>query len=199
MQIDSNNCDKFYYFILGLIAISFGLNQLLSKGLLYIGIQTNIAIETPSILAIYTILFKLFDKYWWKFSIFKKLGIIVADDLNGKWVGTAKSSYDDFQSDITTELDIRQTATKIKIYGKFNQSKSESIQESFGKSEIDDEVALYYFFRNEPNYNSPSTMAMHEGCTKLIYHPENHTLSGYYYSGRNRNNHGTITVKKSNS
>jgi hypothetical protein len=157
-------------------------------------IKVPFYIETPSIPGVYAILFLLFDRYLWKIKFFKKTGIVIADDLNGKWRGIVKSSYDGHQSDIPAELVIEQTATDIKICGTFNQSKSVSMHENFGKSEIDNQTALYYFFRNEPKYDATSTMSIHEGSVKLLYDPQKDCLSGNYYSGRDRNNHGTIEV-----
>lgn len=160
------------------------------------GIKIPWYIGTPSIPGIYALLFLAFDKYLWKYKIFKKLGIVIADDLNGKWKGFIKSSYDEFQKEIPAELDITQSATKIKICGIFEQSKSVSIHENFGHSDVDNQTALYHFFRNEPRYDSIETMAIHEGSAKLLYNKGKQTLTGYYYSGRDRNNHGTIEVTK---
>lgn len=196
MNISSNNYKSFTVFILVLVGVSalfiYGISIFLER----FSISIPFYIETPSIPAVYAVLFWTFDKYLWKMPIFKKLGIIIADDLNGKWVGIVRSSYDEFKTDIHAELVIKQTATRVKIYGKFNQSKSVSVHENFGISEADDQIALFYFFRNEPSYDATQTMATHEGSTKLLYDSENDTLSGYYYSGRDRNNHGTIEVKR---
>lgn len=196
MKLDSNNYGKFTIFILILVGVSAGITYLVSVLLQSYGITVPWYIETPSVPAVYGTLFVFFDKYFWKFSIFKKLGIIVAENLNGKWIGVVKSSYDAFATDIPATLQIKQTATCIKICGIFDKSKSVSIHESFGKSDVDNKVALFYFFRNEPQYDAASTMAMHEGSAKLTYDPNENTLVGYYYSGRDRNNHGTIKVKR---
>jgi len=156
----------------------------------------QIFISIPSVPAIYVFLFFLFDKYLWKLKMFKSLGLVIADDLNGKWIGIVKSSYEKFATNIDAQLVIKQTATKIKIHGIFNKSKSVSIHENFGRSEIDNKTALFYFFRNEPEYDAVSTMAIHEGSTKLTYNAETDSLTGDYYSGRDRNNYGTIEVKR---
>ena len=198
MNINSNNYKSFTVFVLVLVGIStltvYGISAVLKS----YSITVPFYIETPSIPAVYAILFWIFDKFLWRMSIFKKLGIVIADDLNGKWAGVVKSSYDNFESDIPAELTIKQTATKIKVCGKFNQSKSVSIHENFGLSEVDDKVALFYFFRNEPDYDATKTMATHEGSVKLVYDPSTNSLTGYYYSGRDRNNHGTIRVTRVN-
>jgi hypothetical protein len=137
MNIDSNNYKQFTWFILILVAISALVTYLVSRLLEQYGIILPFYIQAPSISGIYALLFFLFNRYFWKYKIFKKLGIIIADDLNGNWKGIVKSSYDDMKSDIDAELIIEQSATNIKIYGTFNQSKSVSIHENFGRSEID--------------------------------------------------------------
>ncbi len=197
MNINNDNYRQFTYFILILIGISvvisYGISILLNQNHITVPFYVDLPIST---IAVYSILFWIFNNYLWKLSFFQKIGIVIADDLNGKWSGIAKSSYDKFKSDIKTELEIEQTATRIKICGTFKESKSVSIHENFSRSEIDNKVALFYFFRNEPNYDAAETMSIHEGSVKLIHDDIKDTLTGYYYSGRDRNNHGTIEVKR---
>lgn len=196
MNINSNNYKIFTIFILILVGLStlvmYAISALCEKQ----GIKIPWYVETPSIPSIYALLFLSFDKLFWKLKIFKKMGIIIADDLNGKWKGVVKSYHDNFKNETPTEIHITQSATKIKICATFNQSKSVSIHENFGYSEVDNQTALYYFFRNEPQYDAVETMAIHEGSAKLLYNAQTETLTGYYYSGRDRNNHGTIEVTR---
>lgn len=196
MNVNNDNYRQFTYFILILVGISavvvYGITALLKQN----QIDVPFYIELPSIPTVYGLLFYLFDKYLWKHPIFRTLGIVIADDLNGKWEGTIKSSYDKHQKALKAEMTIEQTATRIKICGVFDQSKSVSVHENFSRSEIDNKVALFYFFRNEPRYDAVETMAIHEGSAKLIHDEKTDTLTGYYYSGRDRNNHGTIEVKR---
>lgn len=159
-------------------------------------IKVPFFVSLPSIIGIYSLLFYIFNNYLWKLHIFNKLGIIKSEDLSGRWVGYIKSSYDNMQSSIDAQLEIKQTATSIKIHGKFNNSKSISINENFAFSNIDNSIALFYFYKNEPNYDAVKTMAMHEGSVKLIFYKEKNILTGSYYSGRDRNNHGTIFVER---
>lgn len=200
MNISSDNYRQFTVFILILVGISAVLAYAIFSILQGNGIEVPFYIEVPSILGIYAGLFLLFDKYLWRVSflhtILKNLKIIVADDLNGRWRGTIKSSYDNFKSEIKAELTIKQTATQVKIRGVFDESKSISVHENFSCSEIDDKVALFYFFKNEPRYDAVDTMSMHEGSAILTYDKEGDTLAGHYYSGRDRNNHGIIEVKR---
>lgn len=201
MNINADNYKQYAWFTLALIALS-----TLTAYLIYLALNSwfnglpvaiQILISLPSVSLIYAGFFSIFDNVLWKIPLFRWLGIVIAEDLNGTWQGIVRSSNDGFATEIPATLVIRQSATKIKIRGKFNESKSISLFENFCRSEIDDRVALYYFFRNEPANDAPETMAMHEGSTMLVYDRSTNVLSGYYYSGRNRNNHGTISVKKS--
>lgn len=195
MNINKDNYTQFTWFILILIAISAGLAYLLFEVSQVFG-KLPFWIEIPSVSGVFTIIFVIFNRWLWKLPFFKWTGIIIADDLNGEWEGKVKSSYDDFKSDVYAKLIIEQSATKIKIFGQFNESKSVSIHENFGKSEIHNQVALFYFFRNQPEYDAKKTMAIHEGSAILTYNKTKDTLTGNYYSGRDRNNYGTIEVKR---
>lgn len=198
MNVNNDNYRQFTYFILVLIAISVVISYGISVLLKQYQISIPFYVELPvSTIGVYSILFWIFNNYLWKLRLFRAMGIVIADDLNGKWEGVAKSSYDNFKSNIKTEIEIEQSATKIKICGNFKESRSVSIHENFSRSEIENKVALFYFFRNEPNYDATETMSIHEGSTKLIYDKQKDTLEGYYYSGRDRNNHGTIEVRRS--
>ena len=194
MKINSNNYKNFTYFILVLIGIS----TLVVYAVFYFLDTNNIKIpfylSIPSIPTLYGLLFFIFDRKLWKWKIFRKLGIISADDLNGEWKGIAKSSYDKMEEEINVTLKIKQTATNIVICGDFNNSKSISLNANFEKNDVDDGIALFYFYRNQPDYDAKETMAIHEGATKLIYNKQDNSLTGFYFSGRNRNNHGTIKV-----
>lgn len=194
MKINTNNYKNFTYFILFLIAVS----TLFIYGIYFVIDKFNIKIpfyfSIPSIPAVYFFLFSIFDKKVWKWKIFRQLGIISADDLNGKWEGIAKTSHDNMDKEIKATLDIEQTATDIVICGNFNDSKSISLNANFEKNDVGNGIALFYFYRNEPDYNAPETMAIHEGAAKLIYDKEEDSLSGFYFSGRNRNNYGTLKL-----
>lgn len=195
MNITKDNYTQFAWFILMLIAISAGLAYLIFEVATVFG-ELPFWIEIPSVSAIFSLIFLIFNRWLWRLPLFKWAGIIIADDLNGTWEGKVKSSYDDFKSDIYAKLVIEQSATNIKIFGQFNESKSVSIHENFGKSDIDNQMALFFFFRNQPRYDAKKTMAMHEGSAILTYDKAKDTLTGNYYSGRDRNNFGTIEVKR---
>lgn len=194
MKINNNNYKKFSYFIFILIGISTLIVYLIFYVLKKYQVDVPFYFSIPSIPSVYAGLFWLFNNYAWKWGVFRKIGLVVADDLNGEWEGVSKSSYDNFQKNIATKLTIRQTATDIVICGLFEKSKSVSLNANFEKSDVDNGTALFYFYRNEPNYDAIETMAMHEGSVKLIFDKKDNSLKGSYYSGRDRNNYGTIEV-----
>lgn len=200
MHIDSDNYKQLTIFALVLITIStavaYSLYIIFGTEFSKLPVLLQIVFSIPTVPAIYAALFFLFDRVIWKWKIFRYLGIVVADDLNGRWEGVIKSSWDNFQSDISAEFQIKQTATTIKVRGRFNQSRSVSVHEHFGHNEMHDQTALYYFYKNDPNYDATPTMAMHEGSTILLHNKEDDTLTGYYFSGRDRHNHGTISVRR---
>lgn len=194
MRIDNSNYKQFSYFIIALIVISvsvvYGINQFLNNN----NISVPFYIEVPSVPLVYGILFNAFDCCLWKWKIFKRLHIVIADDLNGEWKGESKSSYDNMEESKNVTLNIKQTATSIVIQGIFNESKSISLNANFEESDVDNGVALFYFYRSIPRYDAAESMAMHEGSAKLVYNKPDDSLEGIYYSGRNRNNYGTIKV-----
>lgn len=197
ININNNNYKSFTWLILIFIGISVFLSYLINLFIKSINFEVPYYLDLPiSGMAIYYILFGLFDKYFWKFKIFRYLGIIKSENLSGKWNGYIKSSFDEYSKEIPSELNIKQTGTSIKIYGKFNESKSCSIHENFGIDEIDGAVSLFYFYKNDPSYDATKTMAKHEGAVKLKYDKEKNELTGYYFSGRDRNNHGTLYFKR---
>lgn len=191
------NYKPFTWLILILIAISLFISSLINLFIKSINFEVPYYLNLPILgMAIYSLLFGLFDKYLWKFKIFRYLGVVNSENLSGKWKGYIKSSFDKFSKEISSELNITQTGTSIKIYGTFNQSKSCSVHENFGIDEIDGATSLFYFYKNNLSYDATETMSKHEGAVKLTYSKENDELTGYYYSGRNRNNYGTMYFKK---
>ena len=194
MRITNHNVRAFTLLVLVLIAISvlavYGINVALEE----LGVILHIYFDAPSVSVVFMLLFYIFDAYAWKWPLFRWLKIS-DPDLSGKWVGHLKSSYDEFQSQIQVEMTVIQTATNITVKCRFDESRSVSVAASFERSEIDCQIALYFFFRNEPEYNATATMATHEGACKLIL-SSGDELAGYYYSGRNRNNHGLIELRR---
>ena len=146
-----------------------------------------------SIPTVFGLLFWLFNKWLWKW--WSWFGLINFPNLNGKWEGILKSSYDNFKNKLSATLIIKQTATNIKIQGEFNQSESSSSSAHFDWNEFDNRIVLYYFYQNKPN-NNQEKLHQHDGAMKLVYNKDKKKLLGNYLNGKDRNTYGEIELEK---
>lgn len=150
-------------------------------------------IESPSILFFYGFLFLIFDKWLWKF--FRSVGFVKTPDLNGEWEGHIKTSFDAHSSEIKAGIKIFQTWTRIKVILTADHSKSYSEAASI-IVEVPEGKYLSYQYINEPKSSAISTMSMHRGTTRLLFDEKAATLSGEYYSGRDRQNFGSLYFER---
>ena len=149
--------------------------------------------ETLSPLASYGILFWLFDKYAWKWKIFKFLSVRKFPNLNGKWKGLQKSSYkeNDKCVEVQSYIEIKQSFSKVYITSYYERSQSSSVVASF--ADFQDETFLYYTYDNEPNTEKVGTMQKHRGTVKLKCIPNTKLLSGRYFN--DNGNDGEIDLE----
>jgi len=150
-------------------------------------------VESPSILFFYGILFVAFDKWAWKF--FRKFSFIKTPNLNGEWDGYLKTSFDEHSSEMKANLKIFQTWTKIKIILTTEQSLSYSETASL-VIEAPEGKYLNYQYVNEPKSAAVKTMSIHKGTARLLFNEKENTLTGEYYSGRDRQNFGSLNFKR---
>lgn len=152
-------------------------------------------IDVPSVFGFYYICLKIFNKYIWKFHFLRTTNLIKTPNLNGNWVGEIESSHDNFQSKNPIKVSISQTWTKIIISLESGFSKSKS--EICGITISEDKTkTITYQYLNEPLAIAIETMEIHKGTASLSIDGDNKLLSGIYYSGRGRQNYGTIELKK---
>jgi hypothetical protein len=150
-------------------------------------------VESPSVLSFYGLLFIVFDRWGWKFL--RRINLIKTPKLAGVWCGCLKTSFDEHSSEIKASLRIFQTWTRIKIILCTEHSLSHSdtasvvINASEGKY-------LSYQYINEPKSNAIKTMSIHRGTAQLLFNEKENTLIGEYYSGRDRQNFGSLNFKK---
>lgn len=138
-----------------------------------------------------------FRKWLWKLKIIKKITKI--ENLQGEWIGTLYSSFDNSNHTIEKVI-IKQSYNKYKIIMETKESKS--------KSEIC-EIKINDFDRNELQYiyinEAPVTLRkknpMHFGIANLEF--KDNELIGTYWTDReikdNTNTRGTIKLKKINN
>jgi len=153
--------------------------------------------DAPSVLGFFGLLYKLVDCYLWKIPILQKIGFFKTPDLNGKWITYINSSHDDYSQNISANVTIKQTWTRIVICLNGSQSSSTSRIASI-LVENSGQTLLSYEYMNQPNSNAPNTMHIHFGFTRLILSDDKRILSGDYYNGRGRANCGTLRLEKEN-
>lgn len=150
-------------------------------------------VGAPSALTIAGIGYKLFDKWLWRVTPFHKVGIVKVPNLNGEWQGIGNTSFDQSQP-YNIEVKIKQTWTHIAIYLETSQSCSRSLTASLLVDEQEG-VILSYEYRNDPKPNAPQSMHSHRGTTVLRLKNAD-CLEGEYYSGRGRQNYGSLTLRR---
>jgi len=148
-------------------------------------------------MALYGIFYFLFDRYVWKWSMLHRLGIVRVPDISGKWHGkvipaggTAATGRLTVEKDI--EVTIAQTWTQIRIRGATDSSRFQSISANLL---VEDERSLSYEYVNEPSVDAVATMHVHRGITRLKIDTVAGTLEGDYFSGRDRQGIGILTLR----
>jgi SMODS-associating 2TM, beta-strand rich effector domain len=176
------------YFWLALVA--WGLALLVAKLLSTLAWNPPTWLDFPGVLTIFGLLCLWFDRQLWRFAPIRKLGI-ATPILAGKWSGVARSSHDEYGTEHPLTATIHQSWTSISICVDATDSRSKS---STAAISVGLENSLIYCFDNQPKVGAPSTMHAHGGTATLRI--ELNKLEGEYYSGRDRQNMGTISLKR---
>lgn len=162
---------------------------------LWLGVVVDdlpIAALIPSPLALFGIFYILVDRVVWKWSFLNRIGIFRIPDVSGVWVGTLTSSHDSHTISHPIRVSISQTWSRICIRLSTEASSSHSIAAML-LTEGPEGVTLLYVYKNEPRSTAIAFMHPHSGTASLSL-DSSRTLSGDYYSGRGRANHGRITI-----
>jgi len=155
-------------------------------------------VESPSVLFFYGLLFVIFDRWLWQY--FKKIDFVKTPNLNGVWNGNLKSSFDNHSAEVKANLKIFQTWTSIKILLATDQSSSHSESASV-VIDAPEGKYLSYQYINDPKSNAVETMGIHRGhrgTVRLIFDEKKNSLEGEYYSGRGRQNFGSLYFVRDN-
>lgn len=148
-------------------------------------------------LSLFVILYKLFDKTFWKYKWLRKLGIVHTPNLNGTWKGNFISSFDDWKEERPASILIEQSWSEICIIGKFNDSSSNSYTTSI-KVRNGGGIKLFYSYQNDKKperANSP--FSDHKGYASFVLNKEENVLQGQYFNNPSNNrNHGTIRLER---
>lgn len=140
-------------------------------------------LEGPSPIAVYGLIYFLFDKYLWTWPIFRYTGIVWFPNLNGRWKGTQRSSYKNASGQnvvVDGRIEITQSFSKICVRGYYAKSESESVSGSF--AECNDHVYLFYTYDNDPSSLKTGTMQRHKGSGKVNLLPTEMRVRGCYWN-----------------
>jgi hypothetical protein len=151
-------------------------------------------LSSPSAFFIFGVLYWAFAKYCWKWRLWRRLDIVEVPDLNGRWKGHLKTSFDSHENRHAIEVEVKQHWTKMSVHLEAKKSFSYSVTASLLVNDPRG-ILLCYQYINEPkSATASSEMSMHRGTTYLRL--SEHALEGHYYAGRSRENHGYIKIEK---
>jgi hypothetical protein len=151
-------------------------------------------VEIPGTFTLYGMLLAIVRSYCWRWKWLKSIGIVSVPDLEGEWHGHVTSSFDRAAEQYPVKVSISQNWTHVAIHLSTDDSRSCSVVASLYVSS--DETVLSYIFENEPNVTAKQTMHAHTGTATLFVTEDDCKLSGDYYSGRDRSNHGQIVLRR---
>jgi hypothetical protein len=181
--------------LLGLACMSILAAWILHSILSYVELVIPWWFDAPSVGGFLTLFYTAFDKWVWRKAIIRKLHLTRIPDLNGKWSGYIRSSFNEHSKSLPAKADIKQTWTEINVLVRTKSSESCSLTATIT---MDDRGAsvLSYEYLNEPRPDADKTMHMHRGFTTLTLSDDGCTLSGPYYSGRDRQNSGLLHLER---
>ena len=151
-------------------------------------------LDAPAAMGFYSAYYELFKHVLWRKPLLQKWGGVKVPVLIGSWKGHVITSFDEKKGKHPIEATIVQNWTEIQISMKSAYSKSQSIVGSILIS--DDETVIDFEYKNEPMATAIGTMHAHRGTASLVLSADSRTLSGDYYSGRDRQNFGSLHLVK---
>jgi hypothetical protein len=168
----------------------------LPKLVAFAGLTIPWWVDAPSVMGFYGLLHTTFDRWVWKWSAFCAIGLIRVPNLNGAWKFHIVSTYR--KTEIDASVNVHQTWRTIQIRLETAHSRSASQIASI-LTDDPNEFVLNYEFLNTPKQGmAADSMHMHRGSAEIRFPKDASILSGdgEYYSGRDRENQGQISVTR---
>jgi hypothetical protein len=182
------------YTALGILALaSVGCAYALGYALDYFKVAVPWWLDAPSILGFYGLLFGVYNRVAWRWSIcgFQFSGV---PDVGGTWYGEITSNYaGETQSE--GMIFIAQTWSKITVCFENASSRSYSRMASLNVTPGVNE-GLIYEYANDPATDARTTMHGHRGLSFMRLGQEGKTLAGEYFTGRDRGTSGRIALRR---
>ena len=124
--------------------------------------------------AIFTLLYYLFDNFFWKIKIFGNI------DLSGKYQceGVSKDKSQKEKDRFVGTITIKQTWTKISVNLKTDKSHSDSFMAKISQNGVGD-LRLDYCYTNNTNQTNIDMVSRHTGTATIIFSSE---IKGKYYN-----------------
>ncbi|GMN11365.1 hypothetical protein MTsPCn9_10280 [Croceitalea sp. MTPC9] len=157
-------------------------------------------LRAPTNVALITGFLKVYDKYLWRF---KGLNFLVnVPNMSGRYKGCVKYEWDKKKEKKPCFIEIKQTASKIKINGYFNDDNEESTDSYSLVEDIrlgEDTFYWIYFFYTNGGHKINATLDDHEGANVFKYLPAEiggkAKLKGYYFTNRTVQTRGAIEAE----
>lgn len=145
--------------------------------------QYSWLVDPPSAVAVYSGLRRVFGARLWRTKIARTLGFVEIPDLNGSWVGTFTSSYDDFATNRKCRVEIKQNWYSMSVLYWAENSESVSVMAGISVTNAAG-PQLSYCYANRARYDQ--NLADHDGAQflTLTYEDGRVTLAGEYYTNR---------------
>ncbi len=122
---------------------------------------------------------------------------IMTDSASGIWEGHISSSFDSHMARQNAIIKICQSWTQISITLTINISTSHSLTAMI-ITKNQNAIMICYEYLNEPRYDAKTTMHIHQGTCRLFLSSDRQELEGEYYTGRDRQNFGVMSFRRSN-
>lgn len=185
---------RIYY---SLALLSAGLSPVLASWISQVSHLISISLIAPSGLALFGLLFLLFDRFLWKWSLFYKTGVIKIPNFAGTWNGQIISSKQP-QQKIPITVTIYQTYSNIRIRLETQYATSISLMAAF---EMVDPGYFNLSYEYLSVYRSPQgDISRHYGVTRLDLKIDDDAVDreqrGYYYTEKQRDAFGEIILEK---
>ena len=148
----------------------------------------------PSIALVFGVSYWAFDNWLWRWALLRTMRLISVPDLRGTWTGTIASSYSEFETNQHVTVSVEQTWTKLAVRLNAAESRSWSVTASV-LTNAPEGMVLTYLFDNEPKAESARTMHRFRG-TAILVSDTSGRLEGDYYTGRGRETHGSIKLRR---
>ncbi|SRR5712692_2721718 len=150
--------------------------------------------DAPSTMTFYGVFFTVFDRALWRIPLLRQIGLLEVPVLAGNWTGHLLSSFDNHSKPHSVQVRIEQTWTRIMIALQSELSASFTLVAAIQVNAADG-IVLSYQYENQPRPNALKTMEIHLGTARLVF-ARGRCLEGYYYSGRGRQNYGTLYIER---